>query len=252
MTTAPNAPAWLIAMPIAHRGFHDPSNGIFENTLSAAKEAIERGYAIECDIQETKDGEIVVFHDDDLDRLTSECGPVLLKNKEQLGSLRVGTSNDTIPCLSDFLDAIGGRVPLIVEIKSRFDGNTSLAERVCEAARHYSGPVALKSFDPDVVAAVRHHAPDIPRGVIGLADYSHGEWDGLSKDKKNQLANLLHFPQTQPDFLSWYVGDLRNSAPFLTRLLGHRPVLAWTVRTGEQREEAARYADQMIFEGFIP
>lgn len=252
MATVPNAPAWLTAAPIAHRGLHNSASGIFENTVSAAEAAIEHGYAIECDVQETKDDGIIVFHDDDLDRLTSESGRVKSKDKAQLKCLCVGTSNDNIPCFFDFLDIIGGKVPLIVEIKSSFDGNTSLAERVCKAIRGYAGPVALKSFDPDVVKTVRSHAPNIPRGIIGLADYSHTEWDGLSADKKFQLANLLHFPQTEPDFLSWHVGDLRHSAPFLTRLLGMRPVLTWTVRSSAQSEEAAQYADQIIFEGFTP
>lgn len=140
---------------------------------------------------------------------------------------------------------------MIVEIKSRFDGGLLLAKKVCSIAARYSGPIALKSFDPEVVMVIYHHAPAIPRGIIAMSDYSDPEWNSLSAEKKSELANLLHFPKTAPDFPSWHVGALRNSAPFLSRLLGNRPVLTWAVRNETQRKEAARYADQIIFEGFI-
>ena len=112
---------WLVAKPIAHRGLHDKANGIVENTITAAEAAIAGGFAIECDVQLTSDGEAVVFHDFVLDRLTGQIGEVKARKAAELETIAIsGSASDTIPTLSRFLDQIGGRVPLVVEIKSRF------------------------------------------------------------------------------------------------------------------------------------
>lgn len=243
------APTWLVARPIAHRGLHDRSAGIIENTLSAADAAIAGRYAIECDVQDTSDGEAVVFHDHTLDRLTSEHGPVRERRAAELTGLPIGRTSDRIPTLAAFLERVAGRVPLVVEIKSRFDGETTLVRRTCEIVSTYAGPVALKSFDPQVIAAVRALAPAIPRGIVAQSRYEHPDWDMLGPETKRELANLLHIEATQPDFLSWRVGDLPCAAPFLCGRLGRMPVMAWTVRTEEDRERATRHADQIVFAG---
>jgi glycerophosphoryl diester phosphodiesterase len=154
--------------------------------------------------------------------------------------------------LKTFLDRIAGCVPLVIEIKSRFDGDLTLTRRTVEIVSAYDGPVALKSFDPGVVTAVRRLAPDIPRGIVAESRYEHPEWDMLDADAKRSLANLLHYAETRPDFLSWRVGDLPCAAPFLCRLLAGLPVTTWTVRSEEDRRRAVAYADQMVFEGFRP
>ena len=246
------APGWLTARPIAHRGLHDRAAGVWENTLSAADAAIAAGYAIECDVQDTADGEAVVFHDFTLDRLTPARGPVRARPAVELEALTVGGTEDRIPALSAFLDRVVGRVPLVIEIKSRFDGDLTLTRRTAALVSAYPGPVVLESFDPAVVAAVRRLAPDIPRGVVAETSYDHPEWDGLAAPEKHALANLLHFDETRPDFLSWRVADLPCAAPFLARRLGGVPVIAWTVRTEADRRRAAEHADQMVFEGFRP
>ena len=132
-----SAPAWLVARPIAHRGLHDRAKGIVENTLSAAEAAIAEGFAIECDVQDTADGEAVVFHDHTLDRLTDQRGPVRDRVAADLTKLAVAASEDRIPTLPMFLDRIAGRVPVIVEIKTRFDGSMGLARRTAEIASRY-------------------------------------------------------------------------------------------------------------------
>jgi len=144
------APAWLTARPIAHRGLHDRAAGIAENTLSAADAAIAAGFAIECDVQDTADGEAVVFHDATLARLTAGRGPVRKHRAAALGALAVDGTGDRIPTLPAFLDRIGGRVPLFIEVKSRFDGDLGLARRTAELVRACDGPVAVESFDPAV------------------------------------------------------------------------------------------------------
>ena len=203
-------------------------------------------------MQGTADAEAVVFHDHTLDRLTDQRGPVQNRTAAELTALAIARTADRIPTLHAFLDRIGGRVPLIVEIKSRFDGDLALTRRTAEIASGYNGPVALKSFDPEVVAYLRAVAPDVPRGIIAQADYNEPEYEALSAEAKREMANLLHFPQTEPHFVSWRVRDLPSAAPFLCRHLGRLPVMTWTVRTDEDRRRALAHADQMIFEGFRP
>lgn len=246
-------PDWLTARPIAHRGLHDRTDGRIENSPAAALAAVERGFAIECDVQLSADGEAMVFHDFALDRLTGETGPVAARTAAELGRTRLKDSTDTIPTLPAFLDLIAGRVPLVVEIKSRFDGDLRLTRRVAEVLSGRSDPVAIKSFDPDPIVCLRAAAlPGVPLGVVAEARYEHGEWKSLSDEKKVELPNLLHYERTRPDFLSWRVDDLPHAAPHLCRVGLGLPVMTWTVRTPEQRTRAGRWADQIVFEGFVP
>jgi glycerophosphoryl diester phosphodiesterase len=248
-----STPAWLVATPIAHRGLHDRANGIVENTISAAEAAAARGFPIECDVQLTRDRDAVVFHDFTLERLTGEAGAVAERTSAAIREIAIaGSRSDRIPTLSDFLDRVDGRVPLVIEIKSRFNGDVALADRTCEILRGYSGPFCVKSFDPAVIARVRAIAPGIVRGIVAESTHSHSSYDALNREQKHALANLLHFEDSQPQFLSWRVQDLPAAAPYLARLLGRLPVMAWTVRDPDDRARAERYADQMVFEGFLP
>jgi glycerophosphoryl diester phosphodiesterase len=246
------APAWLTARPIAHRGLHDQPRGLVENSLAAAAAAVRRGYAIECDVQESLDGEAVVFHDFTLDRLTGQAGAVRERTAAALEQLTLSGSVERIPSLATFLDRVAGQVPVIVEIKSRFDGDLRLARRTCQVALAAPGPVALKSFDPAVVAEVRRLAPGLPRGIVAESRYEDPDWAGLKAEARERLAHLLHFDETRPDFLSWRLRDLRTAPPFLCRRLGGLPVMTWTVRDGQGREAARAWADQIVFEGFDP
>lgn len=244
---------WLVAKPIAHRGLHGLSPGVIENSGSAAKAAIAAGFGIECDVQLTADGEAVVFHDFVLDRLTAETGPVAAKTAAELNRITLKGSSDPILTLSAFLDLIGGRVPLVVEIKSRFEGDLSLTRRTAEIVAARAGqPIVIKSFDPAVLTGLREIAPQIPRGIVAMNAYDYGDYERLSAERKHALANLLHFTESQPDFLSWKVTDLDSAAPYLCRNVVGMPLMSWTVRAPEQRETAARLADQMVFEGFHP
>jgi glycerophosphoryl diester phosphodiesterase len=244
---------WLVAKPIAHRGLHDVAAGVIENSPSAATAAIAGGFGIECDVQLTADGEAVVFHDFVLDRLTGETGAVVARKAAELGAITLKGSSDRILTLSAFLDLIGGRVPLVIEIKSRFDGDLALTERTVEVLAGYkSHPIVIKSFDPAIVTGLRELAPQIPRGIVAMNAYDHGDYDKLSADRKHALANLLHFTESRPDFISWKVTDLESAAPYLCRNALGLPLMSWTVRTPEERQRAAAMADQMVFEGFRP
>ncbi|MGO4404721.1 glycerophosphodiester phosphodiesterase family protein [Bosea sp. RAF48] len=244
---------WLVARPIAHRGLHDLAAGVIENSSSAAQAAIASGFGIECDVQLTADGEAVVFHDFVLDRLTGESGAVVERKAEALSAITLKGSGDRIQTLSAFLDLIGGRVPVVIEIKSRFDGDLALTRRTVEVVAGYRDhPIVIKSFDPAIVTALREIAPEIPRGIVAMNAYDYGDYDKLSAERKHALANLLHFTESRPHFLSWKVTDLESAAPYLCRNVLGLPLMSWTVRTPEERQRAARFADQMVFEGFRP
>jgi len=249
---SPNAPRWLTARPIAHRGLHHRVQNVMENSIAAARGAIARDYAIECDVQLSFDGEAMVFHDDKLDRLTEAQGRVDARDAADLRRLPYHYGEGSIPTLADFFDEIAGRTPLIIEIKSHFDGDMRLAERTAALACDYNGPVAIKSFDPAVIAHLRAALCPLPLGIVAEASYDYGEWSGLSEETRRSLAAFSHYKQTRPDFLSYCVDDLPHAAATLCRDGLKMPVMTWTVRTGEQRIAASRFADQMVFEGFEP
>jgi glycerophosphoryl diester phosphodiesterase len=246
------APSWLTARPIAHRGLHDAAAGIIENTRSASAAAVEAGYAIEVDLQRSADGEAMVFHDDTLERLTEATGPVADRTAAELQAVRFRTTRDAMMRFSDLLTLVGGRVPLVVELKSRFDGDLRLATRAAEIASAYDGPLALMSFDPAPIAALRRLAPNIVRGITAERHYDDAEWHGLSAWQRQYLGNLLHLPRTRAQFVAFWVRDLPTAATLAARQLLGLPLLTWTVRTEEDRSRARRWADQMIFEGFRP
>jgi glycerophosphoryl diester phosphodiesterase len=248
---------WLRDAPIAHRGLHDPAAGMIENSISAAKAAIAKGYAIECDVQLTRDGEVVVFHDDTLERLTSGRGRLDAHEAAELARLSLCGTKDAIPSLRDFLREIGGRTPLVIEIKSNFDGDLHLAQGVAAIVARYDGPLVVESFDPDPIAFLRDAGlslgvAHVPLGIVAQARYEVEEWPALSPAQAMELTHFLHYPRTRPDFLSWKIDDLPNAIPFLHRSALGVPVTVWTVRSAAQAEFAAKWADQVVFEGFAP
>lgn len=244
---------FLTARPIAHRGLHDAATGVIENTLSAARAAIAKNFAIECDVQRTVDDESVVFHDFTLDRLTKSTGKVADKTASQLASVQYKSCDDRILPLQALLDTINGKVPLVCEIKSAFDGDMRLTRRTMDVLKNYNGPIGVKSFDPAVlIEAKRLAAGKIPCGIVAMLDYSYPDYETMDPMRKHALANLLHFGESRPDFISWKVGDLPSAAPYLCRAGMGLPVMTWTVRTADDRTRAKAHADQMVFEGFVP
>jgi len=243
---------WLTARPVAHRGLHDARAGVVENTASAFAAAIAGGYGIECDVQVSRDGEAIVHHDFALGRLTEGSGPLGALTAAELKIVAFRDTTDRMLTLGDLCALVGGRVPLLVEIKSRFDGDLTLTRRVAEVLAGYAGPVAAMSFDPKLVALLRAIAPGLTRGIIAERHYAHPEWAALPAFKKWQLAHLAHAPRTRPHFVAWSVKDLPSLTPLLARHVFGVPVLTWTVRTEDDRRRAARWADQVIFEGFTP
>jgi glycerophosphoryl diester phosphodiesterase len=241
---------WLTARPVAHRGLH--GGGVIENSLSAAAAAVAANYAIEVDLQLSSDGEIVVFHDDTLDRLTSETGDVVARTAAQLKAVKLKDSSDTVPSLDELLALVAGKVPLVLELKSPWNGEVTLAKKVADRLVNYEGPVAVMSFDPDLVKALRKHAPGLPRGIVAERWYLHPHWNFLSTGRKQYLGLLLHLFRTKPHFVAYAQFDLPAVAPLLARYLFGMPLLSWTVRIERERTRVRKWVDQIIFEHIRP
>jgi len=243
-------PDGLIARPIAHRGLHDAARGIVENTAGAIDAAIAGRYGIEVDLQISGDGEAMVHHDDALGRLTDGDGRLAEMSAAELKRVPFRASAERMLTLPELLERVGGRVALVLELKSRFDGEDRLVARVARALASYAGPVAAMSFDPVIVAALRRIAPHLRRGIV--AERRFAELPPRSAAwRRPALAHLLHAPMTRPDFVAYRVDDLPAPATWVARLVG-MPVLTWTVRSEAQRQRAEKFADQMIFEGLRP
>lgn len=241
---------WLTAQPIAHRALH--GGALIENTLGAAAAAVAANYAIETDLQLSADGEVIVFHDDTLDRLTAAYGPVKARTLTELKRIAFKDSGEHIPTLGELLMLVAGRTPLMLELKSAWDGDDRLVTRVAKQLESYAGPVSAMSFDPRVVEALRKYAPGLPRGIVAERYYRAAYWDKMPWLHKFALGNLLHFLSTRPHFVAYRVHDLPAIAPLMARHALGMPLLTWTVRTEAERRRARFWANQMIFEGFLP
>jgi glycerophosphoryl diester phosphodiesterase len=154
--------------------------------------------------------------------------------------------------LGELCDLVAGRTPLVIELKSRLDGDRRLVARTADVLQSYAGPVAAMSFDPQLVQALRETAPGLPRGIVAERHYEDTEWRDLTRRQRRELAFLLHGWRTRPHFVAYYVKDLPSPGPLIARHVFGLPLLTWTVRTEQDRQRARTWANQMIFEGFRP
>jgi glycerophosphoryl diester phosphodiesterase len=197
------APDWLTARPVAHRGLHDRARGIIENMPGAALAAIDGNFAIECDIQLTADGEAMVHHDDALGRLTEGAGALLGLSSSALKEIRFKDTSERMMSLADLCILVRGRVPIVVEVKSHFDGDRRLVKRMAEVLTSYSGPVAGMSFDPDQVVALRQMLPELPRGIVAQRHYTEADWPEATPAQRQGMRHLKHALRTQPHFVAY-------------------------------------------------
>lgn len=230
---------WLATVTYAHRGLH--GGGRVENSASAFRAAIAAGLGIECDVQRSADGQAMVFHDWQLDRLTPSTGAVRSRPAEALGRIALSGSDDVLWTLPQLLAEVGGRVPLLIEIKSRRGvrfGGLCLAVR--NALESYHGRAAVMSFDPRVIRWFAVMAPELVRGLVVSEERQRGP-----RGTWRRHAALWH---ARPEFLAYDVRDLPSSFAAAQRARG-LPLLTWTVRSVELRRRAERHADTAIAEG---
>ncbi len=235
---------WLVETPIAHRGFHDKNNP--ENSLAAFARAIEKGYAIELDVQLLADETVVVFHDDSLARMTGNDGYIKYLNKEDLKALSLKGTKETIPTLEEVLRFVDGRVPLLIEIKNKYKVG-KLEQKVIDLLKSYKGEYAVQSFNPFSLGYFRQHAPQILRGQ--LAGYLKNE-KSLSWISKFLLKRMrFNKKVSQPNFIAYEAAALPNR---FVRKYKNLPLLAWAIKSKEEYLKIVKYCDNIIFEKFDP
>jgi len=236
---SPEKVAWIGEHEFAHRGLH--SDTAPENSPTAFAAAIARGMGIECDIQQSGDGQAMVFHDWDLDRLTGQNGAVARRSAAQLAEISLLGNADTIPTFRSFLKQVAGEVPVLIEIKSRAAMRiASLCLAVRRDLEGYRGAHAVMSFDPRVSRWFANHAPDVVRGLVMPDENARGFRGGI----RRRLA-LWH---ARPDFLAYDIRELPCTFAASQRARG-LPVATWTVRSADQLADARLHADAPIAEG---
>lgn len=245
-------PAAFLCQPLAHRGLHDRAAGRIENSLSAIGAAIAAGYGIEIDLQLSADGVPMVFHDDDLDRLTDASGPVRAKTAAELGAIALKGSTDPIPTFAQGLALVAGRAPLLVELKDQsltMTATDACLEAATAAALHgYQGPVALMSFNPHTIAHLARLAPDRPRGLTTSA-YDPADWHPLPVTRCAELREIPDYARTLSSFISHEAADLARPRVTALKAQGAK-ILCWTIRSREAEAKARRIAHNITFEDY--
>lgn len=250
----PALPAAFLRTPLAHRALHDAGKGRPENSRAAIRAAIARGYGIEIDLQCSRDGAAMVFHDYDLGRLTPETGPVRQRDAAQLVRIPLKGGDEGIPGLPEILALVAGRVPLLIELKDQHGrmGQTdgTLEQAAASALAGFSGPVAVMSFNPQMMIAMAALAPQVPRGLVTCA-FDDENWPLLREETRARLRTVPDYAAAGASFVSHDIRDLAN--PRLSELRAQGAgVLCWTVHSTSEEAEARRVADSITFEGYLP
>ena len=247
-------PKSFLQTPISHRALHDVADGRPENSIAGADAAIVYGYGIEIDLQLSKDGIPMVFHDYLLERLTDEVGSVMHRTASELASIPLKHGDEGIPTLEAFLKFVDGRVPLLVEVKDQ-DGSLgpnvgALAQATCSILNQYTGPKAVMSFNPHTVAKCAEFAPDIARGLI-TGEFLTKDGHLVSAARQAELAGIPDYARVGACFISHNVKHLGDAVVACRKAQG-AVVFCWTVRSAEMEKTARQVADNVTFEGYLP
>ncbi len=239
--------SWLVELPIAHRGLHDKNTP--ENSLAAFSKAIEKGYAIELDVQLISDGTPAIFHDDSLSRMTGNDGYVKFLNKNDLKVLRLKGTKEHIPTLEEVLKFVDGRTPILIEIKNGSTRVGKLEQKVIDLLKNYKGEYAVQSFNPLSLGYFKNHAPQILRGQLS-GSYKGEDFSGVSPLKKFILKRMmLNQTISEPNFINYEAKTLPNR---YVKKYKEIPLLAWVVTSKEEYMKVVKYCDNIIFEDFTP
>lgn len=239
---------WLYTQKIAHRGLHDMDYP--ENTIPALRKAVEQGYAIETDIHVTSDHRIVVFHDDILKRATGgrDVRRIETLTYREIKETKIFGCDYHAPLFEELLEAVDGKVPLLIEYKKKFSTDNRLEELSAKILDGYNGAFAIQSFNPFIVKWFKKNRPDVLRGQ--LAGYFEGE--DLGGIQKFVLKRMSFNRKNLPDFISYDIRNLPNK--YVNQYLKKHdvPILGWTVRSQTEYEKIAPFVQNIIFENFIP
>lgn len=235
---------WIITRPIAHRGLHR-GHTVPENSLWAFEQAIAQGYPIELDIQLLADGELAVFHDKTLARLTGKPGTIGEQTLATLGHYHLYDTDQTIPSLAEVLDLIHGRVPVLIEIKN--EGRVGRLERaLLKTLMAYQGEFAVQSFNPLSLQWFKRHAPHIKRGQLS----SGVGWEPAPWHLTLAHSNLLFNWASQPHFIAYDLRSLPKLSTTVAKCAFQLPLITWTVRNPSDQAKAQSCADNYIFDPF--
>ena len=248
----PDLPAAFRSTPIAHRGYHDRAAGRIENSTAAIRAAVSAGYGIEIDLQPSADGQAMVFHDETLDRLTAQTGPVAARTAAELSAIVLSGGGEGIPTLTDVLALIDGRVPLLIEIKdqslSLSATDVRLEAATAAALRGYAGPVAVMSFNPACIAHLARLAQEVPRGLTTCA-FEPADWQPATPDTCARLRDIPDYHDLGCSFVSHQATDLGR--PRVADLAGQgAAILCWTIRSVAAEAEARKIAHNITFEAY--
>lgn len=234
---------WLCKKHIAHRGLFDENAP--ENSLAAFQKAIDANYAIELDVRELQDGTIVVFHDETLGRMTGADGFISNYTYDDIKGLTLLKTNEHIPTFEEALALINGKTEILIEIKNT--GKVGFEKNVWKILSKYKGEYAIQSFNPYSVEWFKINAPHVKRGQ--LASFFKGV-TSIGFWKKFALKRmLLNKKVSEPNFINYRVDDVPNR---YVKKYKDIPLLVWNVRSKEQYEKAKKYADNIVFDSFIP
>lgn len=236
-----SSPLWITERPIAHRGLHEAGTERVENSFPAIKAAMDAGYAIEVDVQLTKDSGVAVIHDRTLERLTSESGNLADMTLCEVTARELTGSNSTIPSLEELFNFIGGKVPLFIELKViRQDDPNALPAAMIDIVRAYKGPLAVMSFHPLAIKWFKENAPEVVRGMVLEENKSR-----VRLNRGHRRAKYCKMAGAQ--FIAHDIKSLPNRFCTKWRKAG-KPLISWTVNSKKLEEHAKIHADQPIFE----
>ena len=238
--------SWIIETPIAHRGLDNGS--IPENSMAAFRNAIEKGYTIELDVQFTKDKELIVFHDDDLSRLTNDNRKVKDVNYQELKNLKLENTDEKIPTLKEVVEMVDNQVPLIIEIKDGED-IIGLSEKTYNIMKNYKGRYAIQSFNPFILEWFKNNASEVIRGQ--LSGTFREDAESLKFYEKFVLKNLLLNFKSKPNFIAYELDGVNNLSVKLLKGRNY-PIISWTIENEEDMKKAYESTDNIIFDNILP
>lgn len=239
----------LLQTRYAHRGLHDISQGVPENSLEAFRRAANAGFGAELDVHLTRDGRLAVLHDSNLQRACGVAAAVEDLDATQLANCRLFGTDHGIPFLEDILPLFAGRAPLLIEIKTHRRNGPALAAALCQALEGQTGPFLVESFDPRALRALRKLQPDLPRGQLSKnfhKDHSCGIFPAWL------LGHLFCNFLSRPDFVAYRFADRKCWSLRLCHRLFGMGVMLWTILSQEDLQTAEAESAAGIFEGFLP